>query len=251
MVRIIDLSVPLQGWALEPSPPEIVRWDHREGARRLASRLGVSPQDFPGGQALAVEEVRAITHAGTHLDAPWHYGPSCEGRPARTVDQVPLEWCYGPGVVLDVRHRGPGEEITREDLEAALRRIGHRLRPRELVLLHTGASRFFGQPDYPERHPGLGPEGLEFLLDHGVKVVGTDAYSLDRPFSRMAEECRRGHPEALFPAHFLGRRREYCQVEKLANLELLPPHGFTVAVFPVKVEGAGAAWCRAVAILEE
>jgi kynurenine formamidase len=53
----------------------------------------------------AVEEIEAITHTGTHVDAPYHYAPTSEGRPARRIDEVPFEWCLAPGVVLDVRHK--------------------------------------------------------------------------------------------------------------------------------------------------
>ena len=52
-------------------------------------------------------------------------------------------------------------------------------------------------------------------------------------------------------AHVLGRRREYSQIERLGGLDRLPrPGGFTVACFPVRLEGCGAAWARAVAIFD-
>jgi kynurenine formamidase len=55
----------------------------------------------------------------------------------------------------------------------------------------------------------------------------------------------------LWAAHFVGKEKEYCQIEKLANLEKIPqPFGFKVAVFPIKVEGASAGWARPVAIIE-
>src|SRR6185369_1973108 len=100
----------------------------------------------------AIEDVHAITHTGTHVDAPYHYGPTAEGKPARRIDEVPLEWCFAPGVVLDMRHKADGEFITPLDLQAALDRIGHRLQPLDIVLLHTGADKrlygreYFAQP---------------------------------------------------------------------------------------------------------
>src|SRR5262249_7668581 len=131
--RIIDLSVPLQHKAVsEPLPAQIhyVRHDG-EGLHQMQHFFGVKAEDlvWSGGLGWAVEEVRAVTHPGTHVDAPYHYGPVSEGRPARTIDRVPLEWCFAPGVVLDVRHKPAGEFITVADLEAALRRIDYRLRP--------------------------------------------------------------------------------------------------------------------------
>jgi cyclase len=55
----------------------------------------------------------------------------------------------------------------------------------------------------------------------------------------------------IWPAHFAGIEREYCQIEKLGNLDQLPPYGFTLSCLPVKIAGASAGWCRAVAILND
>jgi kynurenine formamidase len=255
-VRLIDLSVPLaHGAAGEPVPPEIHYARHDgEGLRQMQHLLGVRPEDLTdsGGLGWAVEEVRALTHAGTHVDAPYHYGPLSEGRPARTIDEVPLEWCFAPGVVLDVRHKAAGELITVADLEAALAGIAYRLRPLDVVLLHTGADRRLGSGDYFAQ-PGLGREGVLWLVGQGVKVIGIDAYTLDRPFASMAADYRRtGDGRFVWPAHFAGITREYCQVEKLANLDRIGrPHGFHVSCLPVKVQGASAGWCRAVALVPE
>ena len=83
-------------------------------------------------------------------------------------------------------------------------------------------------------------------------VIGTDAWSLDRPPMFMGRDFLADHdPTHLWPAHFVGREREYCQIEKLAHLGDLPSAtGFTVACFPVRIERASAGWTRAVAILE-
>jgi len=254
--RLIDLSVPLEHQAAsEPMPAAIhyIRHDG-EGLQQMQRFFGVRPEDlvWSDGRGWAVEEVRAITHTGTHVDAPYHYGPTAEGRPARTIDQVPLEWCFAPAVVLDVRHLTAGAFITVADLEAALRRIDYRLRPLDIVLLHTGADKRLGSPDYFAQ-PGLGREGVLWLTEQGVKVIGIDAYTLDRPFADMVADYRRtGDGRFIWPAHFAGITREYCQIEKLANLECLPrPHGFFVSCLPVKIQGASAGWCRAVALVPE
>jgi kynurenine formamidase len=255
-LRLIDLSVPLEsGAAHEPLPARITYASHDgEGLRQMRELLGVRPEDLvdSGGLGWAVEEVQAITHTGTHVDAPYHYGPVSEGKPARCIDQVPLEWCFAPGVVLDMRHKAPGDFITVDDLRTALDRIEYRLQPLDIVLLQTGADKRLGSPSYFEQ-PGLGREGVLFLVEQGVKVIGIDAYTLDRPFARMVADYRRtGDGRFIWPAHFAGLTREYCQIEKLANLELLPrPHGFHVSCLPVKIKEASAGWCRAVALVPE
>jgi kynurenine formamidase len=255
-VRLIDLSVPLEDGAVsEPLPPQVRYVTHGgEGLRQMQQFLGVRPEDlvYSGGLGWAVEEVHAITHTGTHVDAPYHYGPTSEGRPARRIDEVPLEWCFAPGVVLDVRHKAAGDFITVEDLEKELARIDYRLRPRDVVLLHTGADKRIDSADYFAQ-PGLGREGVLWLVEQGVRVIGIDAYTLDRPFAAMVADYRRtGDGRYIWPAHFAGLTREYCQIEKLANLDRLPrPHGFWVSCLPVKIKGASAGWCRAVALVPE
>src|SRR3954471_841977 len=141
--RLIDLSVPLEHQASsEPMPADIHYVTHAgEGREQIERFMGVRGADlvYSTGWGWAVEEIRSITHTGTHVDAPYHYGPTSEGQPARRIDEVPLEWCFAPGVVLDVRHKAAGDFITVEDLRAGLERIDYRLKPLDIVLLHTGA----------------------------------------------------------------------------------------------------------------
>jgi len=253
--RIVDLSVPLEHRAVsEPMPAEIHYVTHEaEGLAQMQQFFGVRREDlvYSEGLGWAVEEIKAITHTGTHVDAPYHYAPTSEGRPARTIDEVPLEWCFAPGVVIDVRDKPARSLVTIEDLQAALARIDYRLRERDIVLLQTGADKRIGSAEYFAQ-PGLGHDSTLWLVEQGVKVIGIDAYTLDRPFAAMVEDFKRtGDGRFIWPAHFAGITREYCQIEKLANLDLLPPHGFWVSCLPVKIARASAAWCRAVALVPE
>jgi kynurenine formamidase len=255
-LRLIDLSVPLEHLAAsEPMPAQIHYVRHEEeGLEQMRRFFGITPEDlvYSDGKGWAIEEIHAITHTGTHVDAPYHYGPVSEGRPARTIDQVPLEWCFAPGVVLDFRKKPAGTTITVEDLEAALAQIEYQLQPLDIVLLHTGADKRLGSPDYFGQ-PGLGRDGVLWLTEQGVRVIGIDAYTLDRPFTNMVEDYRRtGDGRHIWPDHFAGITREYCQIEKLANLDQIPrPHGFYVSCLPVKIAGASAGWCRAVALVPD
>ena len=126
-LRIVDLSVPLEDMApSEPLPAKIRYIQPRdEGLAQMQQFFGVSPADlvYSDGQGWAVEEMQAITHTGTHVDAPYHYGALSEGQPARTIDQVPLEWCFAPGVLLDMRHKAAGDFITVDDLQSCLDRM--------------------------------------------------------------------------------------------------------------------------------
>ena len=86
-----------------------------------------------------------------------------------------------------------------------------------------------------------------------VVLADSSHHTLDRPFASMVADYQRtGDGRFIWPAHFAGITREYCQIEKLANLDKIPrPHGFYVSCLPVKIEGASAGWCRAVALVPE
>lgn len=253
-VRMIDLSVPIQ-----QTPPDSVLKvdiqyiDHKKGTAIFGSAFGLKEEDFPEGNFSAVEKITLTTHSGTHLDAPWHYWPTSEGKPSKTIDQIPLEWCFGDGVVLDFTHKRAGEEIDVEDVRGALGKIGYKLKPFDIVLFMTGVSdKYYGRPEYMNLHPGATREATLWLIGQGVRVMGIDAWGWDKPFDVMVEEVRRGHKEKLWAAHFAGKEREYCHIENLTNLNRIPvPLGFKIAVFPVKIERAGGGWVRAVAILED
>ncbi|MHB9155825.1 MAG: cyclase family protein, partial [Endomicrobiales bacterium] len=170
---------------------------------------------------------------------------------ARRIDEIPLEWCYGDGVVLDLRHKKAGELIGENDIVEALRRIDCTLKPLDIVLLMTGADKYFEKENYFYAHPGMSAEATDYLIERGVKVMGIDAWGFDRPAMGMLGDYLKTRDSAcLFPAHFAGRKKEYCHIEKLAHLDKIPrPVGFKVACFPVKIENASAGWCRVVAIL--
>jgi kynurenine formamidase len=252
MFRIIDLSLPIENNAAgEMQPPRIEYIDHAQSAATVAGIFGARPEDLvlSKGQGWAVENLTLGSHTGTHVDAPYHYGPTSEGRPARRIDEVPLEWCFGPGVVFDMRHKRAGDLITTHDLEQSLEAAGHALAAGDIALIHTGADKRWGTAEY-FRQPGLGRESTLWLVERGVRVIGIDAWTLDRPFTDMAADFARNRDgRVLWPAHFAGLEREYCQIEKLANLDLLPaPTGFYISCLPVKIKGASAGWCRAVAL---
>jgi kynurenine formamidase len=251
---LIDLSVPLEHNAVsEPYPAQIRYVTHAEEGRvQMQQLFEVAESDlvYSNGEGWAIEEIRAITHTGTHVDAPYHYGATSEGRPARRIDEVPLEWCFAPGVVLDMRHKGEGDSIEVADLEAALEAVAYTLQPLDIVLIQTGCDARLGSRDY-FRQPGLGREGVLWLVEQGVRVIGIDAYTLDRSFAAMKADFQKtGDGRFIWPAHFAGIEAEYCQIEKLANLDALPrSHGLHVSCLPVKIKDASAAWCRAAAIV--
>jgi kynurenine formamidase len=250
--KIIDLSVPITSDSKESavSLPQLTWMSSAQTAVQLANDLGMDIDSLPSPFHLTRELIQLSVHTGTHLDAPYHYGPREDGTHQMTIDEIPLDWCWSDGVVLDFTEKLAGDTISARDIAESLRLIGHELQPGEIVLIRTGADRHYRRDTYESCHAGLTADGCNFVLDHGVRVIGTDACLLDPPIRNMAERLRAGERDQFFATHYLGRRRPYVQIEKLANLDQLPPTGFTVVALPVLISGAGGAWTRAVAIIE-
>ena len=255
--RFVDLSIFLENEVLsDPAPyrPKIAYIDHRQTVGDIASFFpGLQPSELPDGEGWAIEKVELITHNGTHLDAPYHYASTMDGgQRAITIDEVPLEWCFQPGVKLDFRQLPDGYVVTAADVERELQRIGHALKPLEIVLVNTRAGSAYGSDEYVNAGCGMGREATLYLLERGVRLTGTDAWSWDAPFSATAGKYREtGDASLIWEGHKAGREIGYCHLEKLHNLEALPPSGFLVSCFPVKIRAASAGWTRAVAIFEE
>jgi hypothetical protein len=258
--RIVDISVALkQGIKSDPpwALPQIEYHDHKMTAPPIAEYFGIGLDALPEGNYAAREQVRISTHAGTHLDSPYHFFPRQDerltpgGRPAMRIDEVPLDWCFQPGVKLDFRALPDGYTVTPEDVEKELARIGHTLQPLEIVLVNTRAGSRYGEDDYIDAGCGMGKAATLWLLERGVRVTGTDAWSWDVPFSVTKQRLAEGaSPDIIWEGHRAGREIGYCHIEKLSNLESLPADGFMVACFPVKVHRGSAGWTRAVAIFE-
>jgi kynurenine formamidase len=268
-MKIIDLSLPIDDTLIETHAATIDRISHAAGVEHF-NEVVMSKQpggrerftrgervakagEIPDAEMLSLEIVHASVHMGTHVDAPFHYGSKSEGYVAKKIADVPLDWCYGPGVVLDFTHLKYPQNITKDEVAAALGRIKYTLKPKDIVLFYTGGDKLLGTPDYVHKYVGMLPDALEFILDQGVKMLGIDTIGLDRPCFEMFNEFLATKDKSkIWPCHFLGRRREYCHMERMGNLGEIPkPYGFIVSCLPVKIKDVGAGWTRAVAIVED
>ena len=252
-MRIVDLSA-----RIEPSPdgtPEFQRnavayLDHAGGAREIEQIYGVPAELLRDGEGWSRETVTLGTHNATHVDAPYHYNSRIQGAPAQTIDQLPLEMFIGPGVVLDATGRDDGEVIETDDLQRCLQTIDHTPAAGDIVLVHTGCDRYYGQADYIDRGPGVSAEATRWLYERGVRVMGIDAWGWDRPLRlQAADALDRGRPGIFWEAHQVDL--PYSQIERLVNLSALPPTGFTVSCLPLPIAGASAAPARVVAIFDD
>ena len=116
--------------------------------------------DTTQGSAVNIMKLSTSTHCGTHLDAPFHYS-----RNGGRLGSVALERLVGPARVIDARGGVAPELLTPFD------------RLPERVLFYTGESAHWDV--FPEHFTALTPELIYALADRGVKLVGTDAPSVD------------------------------------------------------------------------
>lgn len=265
-MKIVDLSLPIDESAFEVHKVDIERISHQAGVDKFnrvimgKTLLGkikyafgqriVKKEQLPDEEFLSLEIVHAPVHIGTHLDYSFHYGSKSENRDSKTADEIPLEYCYQPGVKLDLRHKKPNEVIKEQDIRESLEKINYQLQPLDIVLLHTGADKLYGGEKYFSDYPGVDPAAIEYLLAKGIKIFGVDTMGIDRPYRFMLSEfLETKDPKTFYPAHFFGRQKEFIHIERLANLEKLPDSGFKVLCFPIRIKNTGAAWARVVAII--
>lgn len=252
-MKVVDLSKPIQFNKGDPLFMQVkVRHKPHRAARWLVRALGLPfklmPRDFAGWADDTITKMGV--HSTTHIDAPWHYGPVSAGEPAETIEKIPLERCIGPGLVLDMTHKADNDAITVADMEAALAASAGAIEAGTIVLIRTGRDALMGTKEFWKRGTGMSAAATEWLLDRGVTVMGIDQWGWDLPFHAQISKARQTGDDTLFwEAHRVGQRRPYWHMEQLTNLGALPPHGFEVAVLPLKIVGASAAPARVVAIL--
>ncbi len=266
-MKIVDLSLPIDEKAFEVHKVDIERISHKAGVGKfnrvimgktilgkLKYALGlriIKKEQLPDEEFLSLEIVHAPVHIGTHLDYSFHYGSKTENRSSKTADEIPLEYCYQNGVKLNLTHKKPDELINVYDIKSALEKMKYQLKPLDIVLLHTGADKFYGGPKYFSDYPGVDPSAIDFLLTSGIKIFGVDTMGIDRPYRFMLSDfLKTKDPKTFYPAHFFGRKKEFIHIERLTHLEKLPDFGFKIICFPIRIKNTGAAWARVVALLD-
>ena len=206
--KLFDISVPVKnGGVVYPGNPEI----HIE-----------LQQDMSRGGSSNVSLLAIGSHTGTHVDAPLHMIPGGAG-----VDGIPLDALIGPALVIAF------DDDVMAVTEAYLRSqpiAGH-----ERVLLKTRNSRYIRERDFHRDYTYLAPDGAEYLVSLGVRLVGIDYLSI--------EQFHSGHHRT----HKTLLSRGVVIVEGL-DLSEPPPGEYDLYCLPVLLEGVDGAPARAMLV---
>jgi len=180
-------------------------------------------------------------HGPTHVDAINHIDSSPN---APSIDKIPLEWFYTPGICLDVSHLKSDQMITAEVLEEVYKKSGLTIQPKSALLLYTGHyNRNYTDPTkWLYDYSGLDRGGMEWVCDHGVINLGIDSPSIDSSSDMKTK---------LYPAHKVCRERQILNTENMANLELVAGKAFIFSCLPLIIRGASGSPVRAVAIVQD
>ncbi|BCK72230.1 cyclase family protein [Streptomyces platensis] len=233
--------------------PEISYETPDAGGRDSMMRMfGVDADTLPDGEGWAGENMNDIsTHCGTHVDAPLHSGRIIAGAPARTITDIGLDELFRPGMVLDMRPWAKrGQAFSVDELKAAIAAVGRNIAEGDAVLLRTGQEDYTLEDSDYFNHAGMSGDGTRFLTDQGATILGTDA-GWDRPFPVMRKAFEEtGNPQEIWDGHYAIKDKEAFIVQQLTNLGALPPTGFMVGFFPLKIWKASAAPARVVAFVD-
>ena len=233
---IVDLSYPFDS--------STVYWPTAGGFELQKDFEGMTEQ----GYYYSAYKYCAAEHGGTHIDAPVHFA---QGR--LSVDKIPLEQLTGAAVVIDVSKQSASNRdylVTTADFQSWEKANG-RLPDGAIVLLRTGFGKFYpdrvkymgtderGAAAVPKLHfPGLHPDTARWLVaNRQIKAIGLDTPSIDYGQS------------TLFESHRILFDKNIPALENVANLDKLPPKGFSIVALPMKITGGSGGPLRIIAIL--
>ena len=225
--RVIDL-----GHAIQANDPT---WDGAPAYQR--SVVATIEKDGYAGGKITIEE-----HFGTHVDAPAHFAPG-----GWTVDRIPADRLYRPGIRVDVSKQStanPDYRVTAADLQAFEKSFG-RIPEGTIVLIATGwdrywpdRARYMNEKGGVKHFPGLSAEATTFLArDRRVAGIGIDTPSIDYG------------PSTTFEAHRGSMPLNVYHIENATHLMDLPPSGFEVVVAPINISGGSGGPARIFALL--
>lgn len=210
MKRIIDLSLAIYDkapvWETDPETVIMPHENLKDGACNV-SRLCLS------------------SHAGTHIDAPYHFFHD-----GKTIDTIELSRCIGVARLLDFTAKGPRDIITESDLA----RYDAVIQDGARIIIYTGWYNIYPDKRYFYEMPELSIGACTFLADKNITCLALDIPSIN--YSQFEE------------AHSILLKKDILIVESLTNLGQLQEDTFVFIVLPLRIKGCDGSPCRAIAI---
>ena len=240
---------------MKPTRDQIVDLSHRLLRRRdnyeyeakldPTSRTGPRDERFDPFDAPFDEKawyIEGIAHiagkAGTHVKVPY----TCDIRGTDTM-RYPTERLIGECYTIDCSGKHPGEEIKLADVKKAEGKI----EPGDIVFIYTGMDENYRTPRWRDWIP-FEPAALEWLLDQGIKAIGTDGPSIEY-LGGLGKFPSTVRTEATGePAQHACFDRGVAIVESLANLKQIVDERVTVFILALPMEEMPASPVRVVAI---
>ncbi|MDQ0252912.1 kynurenine formamidase [Evansella vedderi] len=224
MTRLVDLSQEIyQGMPVFPLHQKTMIFpnvSHAEAKEQI-------------GFEFATNNLLINEHGPTHTDAIYEYDPN-----GPTIDEMPLEYFYGPAICLNLSHISPDAYISPYDLERALKKSGQVIQEGDIVLLYTGHyERAYGTDEWLTRYTGLDYNGAKWLAEKGVVNIGIDAPAIDNP------------KDPKYSGHLVCREYQISNTENLCNLGEVAGKRFLYFGLPLKIRKGTGSPIRAVALL--
>jgi arylformamidase len=182
-----------------------------------------------------LQEIRMSSHCGTHIEFPYHHN-----RKGMDAGAFPLERLIGDGLLLDFRHKRPGDAATGEAVTLEeIKPYESEITPGIMLMFNFNCARFYGTPRAHDR-PYITQEAIEWLaLEKKIGLLGSDATGIEK----------KGVPGQ--PGHQLLMDHQIPIIESAANLNSLRKRKFTLLVLAPCVEGVDAFPVRLIAVEEE
>jgi kynurenine formamidase len=209
-MKLIDLSHPLE---------------HGQQTFPMDPKLSIIPHGTTKTLRYNISQITMGSHQGTHLDAMFHFLD--EGK---TLDQMPLDWFYGPAHLIRIPKKA-NEELTVEDFLP----FEQLLKPGTRIIYETGWHKHFGAENFFSEFPSLTQEAGRYLADKNIRMLGMDTPTPSKDWYEI-------HHDILLP-------KEIVIVESLANLDKAPDQ-FIFIGFPLNFKGRDGSPIRAVALAE-
>jgi arylformamidase len=203
-MKIYDISLTLS--------PSTVRWVTSQPFELIErKRMG-------RGDRNNSSSIHGSVHAGTHVDAPFHFAP--EGQ---TIESLALDLFIGPARVcaLDVESQITAADVRELDLAGETR-----------VLFKTRNSNLLQKPSYDPTFVSFSVDAAESLVQLGAQLVGLDYLSVARADEQV-------------PVHRAFLDHGVVLLEG-ADLSQVPAGRYELICLPVKLAGSDGAPCRAV-----